>query len=43
MDPRVIAAAETLPLNTKLCRNCQHGTSRAQKVLGLSGMSHTDP
>lgn len=30
MDPRVIAPAETLRINTKLFRNCLHGMSQAQ-------------
>jgi len=30
MDPRAIAPAETLRINTKLFRNCLHGMSQAQ-------------
>ncbi len=30
MDPRVVAPAETLRINTKLFRNCLHGMTQAQ-------------
>jgi uncharacterized damage-inducible protein DinB len=30
MDPRIVALAETLRINTKLFRNCLHGMTQAQ-------------